>query len=225
MSEFSAPFSRVIDAVAELAGKFGVLEEGTGNRLADSLEGLAASGVGQAANMNASTAADLTTLKADFNELLVKLKNAGVMVGDEFTMTVTKDVVDSISGRADRQYNTEKISSVTCADGVITITLSAKVSALKNFEAGNGWGTHKWLGIGISAGINPITGLYYNGTQLTADDVTEATQVGLSAGYFVRWVAADLVLAGDNSQKSKDSFILSADGYQKEKFTLKIVEP
>ena len=225
MSEFSAPFSRVIDAVAELAGKFGVLEEGTGNRLADSLEGLAASGVGQAANMNASTAADLTTLKANFNELLVKLKNAGVMVGDEFTMTVTKDVVDSISGRADRQYNTEKISSVTCEDGVITITLSAKVSALKNFEAGNGWGTHKWLGIGISAGINPITGLYYNGTQLTADDVTEATQVGLSAGYFVRWVAADLVLAGDNSQKSKDSFILSADGYQKEKFTLKIVEP
>lgn len=225
MGEYSAPFNRVIDAVAGIAGKYGVIEEGTGNRLADSLEGLAGSGVGQAANMDASTAADLTTLKADFNELLVKLKNAGVMAGDEFTMTVTKDVVDSISGRADRQYNTGKISSVTCADGVITITLSAKVSALKNFEAGNGWGTHKWLGIGISAGINPITGLYYNGTQLTADDVTEATQVGLSAGYFVRWVAADLVLAGDNSQKSKDSFILSADGYQKMKFTLKIVEP
>ena len=60
------------------------------------------------------------------------------------------------------------------------------------------------------------TGLYYNGSVLTAEDVEEATsQCGLSAGYFVRWVAADLVLAGDNSQKSVDNFTLWADGYQK----------
>lgn len=225
MSEFSSPFNRVIDAVAGIAEKFGGDVKDTGNRLADNLEAIAGSGVGQAEGMELSTAGTVSALKDDFNSLILKLKNAGVMEPDEFTMTVTKEVTDSVAGRADRQYNTNQISSVACANGVITITLSKAVSELKNFDAGGGWGVHKWLGIGISAGVSPITGLYYNGTQLGVEDVTEATQVGLSAGYFVRWVAADLVLAGDNTQKSKDTFVLWADGYKKTEFTLKIVEP
>ena len=73
--------------------------------------------------------------------------------------------------------------------------------------------------------MTPITNLYYNGTKLTAEDVTEATQCSLSAGYFVRWVAADLVLAGNNKQASKGYFTLNADGYTETTFTLKIVEP
>lgn len=177
------------------------------------------------ANQSATTAADLTAMKADFNALLNKLKNGGIMTPDTFTMTVTKEVNDTFAGHADRQYNTEKISSVAEDDGVITITLSDKVENLKDFEAGNGWGNHKWLGIGVSVGINPITGLKYNGSSITDEDVTEATSVGLSAGYFVRWVAADLVLAGINSRKSKDSFTLWADGYAKTTYKLKIVEP
>ena len=177
------------------------------------------------ANMTASTAADVAGIKADFNALLNALKNAKVMVPDVFTLTVTKEVNDTFAGHADRQYNTEKISSVAVSGNEITITLSVKVSALKDFEAGNGWGNHKWLGIAISAGINPITGLKYNGSALTAEDVSEATSMGLSAGYFVRWVAADLVLAGDNSQKSKDTFKLWADGYAETTYKLRIVEP
>lgn len=175
----------------------------------------------QADDSTGSTA----SLKAALNGLLKKLKDAGLMVGDAFSLTVTKNVDDSFAGHADRQYNTEKISSVAESDGVITITLSAKVSALKDFDGGNGWGVHKWLGIGVSAGINPITGLYYNGSALGAADVEEATAVGLSAGYFVRWVAADLVLAGDNARESVDSFKLWASGYQETAYTLKIVEP
>ena len=73
-------------------------------------------------------------------------------------------------------------------------------------------------------GINPITGLKYNGSALTADDILEATYCGLSAGYFVRWVAADLVLREDNTQKSKDTFTLWADGYGDNVYRLKIVE-
>lgn len=176
-------------------------------------------------NQAASTAADATALKADFNALLIKLKNAGIMEGDSFTVTVTKDVTDSVAGHADRSYNTGKISSVAEEDGVITITLSEKVEDLKDFDGGNGWGVHKWLGIGISAGINPITGLYYNGAALGAEDVAEATSVDLGAGYFVRWVAADLVLAGDNSERSKDTFTLWADGYKETAYKLVIVEP
>lgn len=178
-------------------------------------------------NQAADTAGTTASLKTAFNSLLVKLKNAGLMTGDEWdTPTVTKEINDTVAGHADRQANTNDISSVAVANGVITITLSKKVSALKNFDGGNGWGVHKWLGIGVRPWTNAITGLYYNGTQLTAEDVTEAQSVGLNdAGYFVRWVAADLVLAGDNSQKSKDTFTIWADGYQKATYKLKIVEP
>jgi hypothetical protein len=178
-----------------------------------------------AANQAASTAADAAALKADFNALLIKLKNAGLMTPDAFTLTVANSVNDQVAGHANRTYNTGKISSVTESNGVITITLSEKVSALKDFDALNGWGVHKWLGIAVSAGISPITGLKYNGAALTAEDVAEATSMGLSAGYFVRWVAADLVLAGDNRQKSKDHFTLWADGYAETTYKLRIVEP
>ena len=176
-------------------------------------------------NQAYNEAGTTATLKADLNALLTKLKNAGLMAGDAFTLTVANSVTDSTAGHADRTYNTGKISSVAESDGVITITLSDKVKNLKDFDAGNGWGKHKWLGIAVSAGINPITGLKYNGNLLTADDVSEATAMGLSAGYFVRWVAADLVLAGDDSQKSKSTFTLCADGYAETEYTLKIVEP
>lgn len=162
-------------------------------------------------------------VRASLNSLITKLKDAGLMIGDAFTMTVTKEVTES--GNADRAYNTGKIASVEESDGVITITLSEKVEDLKDFDGGNGWGVHKWLGIGVSAGISPITGLEYNGSNLTDDDVAEATAVGLSAGYFVRWVAADLVLAGDNSEKSVDNFTLKASGYAETSYKLVIVEP
>ena len=162
-------------------------------------------------------------VRASLNSLITKLKDAGLMIGDAFTLTVTREVTES--GNADRAYNTGKIASVEESDGVITITLSEKVEDLKDFDGGNGWGVHKWLGIGVSAGVSPITGLEYNGSNLTDDDVAEATAVGLSAGYFVRWVAADLVLAGDNSEKSVDNFTLKASGYAETNYKLVIVEP
>lgn len=177
---------------------------------------------GVIANRPASTAATIAALKEDFNALISAMKACGIMTGDDFTITTTKSITDS---QTDRAYNTGKISSVAESGGVITITLSEKVANLKDFDGGNGWGTHKWLGIGISAGVSPITGLTYNGAALTTEDVTEATACGLAAGYFVRWVAADLVLAGDNTQKSKNSFTLWASGYAQTEYTLKIIEP
>ena len=182
-------------------------------------------GAGVMPNQAYNEAGTTATLKTDLNALLKKMKNAGLMAGDEFTLTVTGSLTDSVAGHADRQYNTGKISSVAESDGVITITLSDKVKNLKDFDGQHGWGVHKWMGIGVSAGISPITGLKYNGSSLTAEDVSEATTCGLSAGYFVRWVAADLVLAGNNSEKSVDNFTLWADGYAETKYTIKIVEP
>ena len=160
------------------------------------------------------------------NALLLKMKNAGLMKPDDFTMQYAA-VSDTVAGHADRQYNTGKISNVAVDNDTheITITLSDKVKNLKDFDGLHGWGVHKWLGIGLGVGISPITGLFYNGSAVTDEDVAEASQCTLDAGYFVRWVAADLVLAGDNSEKSKDYFTLWADGYEETRYTLKIVEP
>ena len=165
-------------------------------------------------------------VRATLNTLITNLKNAGLMVGDAFTMQYAA-VTDSVSGHADRQYNTGKISNVAVDNDTheITITLSDKVKNLKDFDGGNGWGVHKWLGIGLGVGISPITGLYYNGSVLGDEDVAEATACDLSAGYFVRWVAADLVLAGDNTERSVDNFTLWADGYAETAYRIKIVEP
>ena len=179
---------------------------------------------------NMSTA-DVTSdtvakVRTSLNALITNLKNAGLMIGDAFTMQYAA-VTDSVAGHADRQYNTGKISNVAVDNDehTITITLSEKVKNLKDFDGKNGWGVHKWLGVGLGVGISPITGLYYNGTALSAEDVTEATQCGLDAGYFVRWVAADLVLAGNNNEKSVDNFTLWADGYAETTYKLVIVEP
>ena len=169
---------------------------------------------------DANAAAVRTALIA----LYTAMKNGGLMQGDAFTLTYAAVTNDNEPTRA---ANTAKISSVAVDDDAktITITLSAKVSTLNDFDARNGWGVHKWLGVGISAGVSPITDLYYNGAQLSAEDVTEATNMGLSAGYFVRWVAADLVLAGDDTQKSKSTFTLRSSGYALTEYRLVIVEP
>lgn len=176
-------------------------------------------------NQAAQSGGQAADAKASINALLIKLKDAGLMVPDALSIAAANSVNDQTAGHADRTYNTGKISSVAYADGVITITLSEKVANLKDFDGGNGWGVHKWLGIGVSAGITELTDVYYNGAALTAADVEEATAMSVGSGYFVRWVAADLVLAGDNTQKSKDTFTLWASGHEKKEIKLTIVEP
>ena len=166
--------------------------------------------------------ANASAVRTSLINLITAMKDGGLIAGDAFSLTYGAVTTDN---EEDRAYNTAKISSVSIANNVITITLSEKVSALKDFDARNGWGIHKWLGIGISAGVSPITNLYYNGSALTAADVTEASNMGLSTGYFVRWVAADLVLAGDNTQKSVDTFKLWASSHAETAFKLAIVEP
>ena len=158
-------------------------------------------------------------VRSSLNMLLLKLKDSGLMVGDTFNMTVNHSVVDQEASHANRTYNTSKISDVAIADNVITITLSEKVKDLKDFDGGNGWGVHKWLGIGVSAGL-ALTALYFNGTQLTSDDVAEATAMGLDNLYFVLWVKAERIIEG-----ASNKFTLWATGFEETEYTLVIVEP
>ena len=215
MSEYNA--KNYTEQGGEVTHIGGVLQFDEGSRM----------GGGLLPNQAAQSGGQASDAKASINALLLKMKNAGLMEPDAFTMQYAA-VTDSVAGHEDRQYNTGKISSVTIDNEKheVTITLSDKVKNLKDFDGLHGWGVHKWLGVGLGVGISPITGLYYNGSVLTAEDIDEATnQCNLDAGYFVRWVAADLVLAGNNTEKSVDNFTLWADGYAETTYKLVIVEP
>ena len=128
-------------------------------------------------------------------------------------------VVDQEPGHADRTYNTSKISDVSIEDDVITITLSEKVADLKDFDGGGDWGVHKWMGIGVSAGL-ALMALTFNGVGLTPDDVAEAEAMGLESTYFVLWVKAERIIHGESNK-----FTLKASGYEETEYTLRIVEP
>ena len=158
-------------------------------------------------------------VRNSLNILLLKLKNSGLMKGDLFTMSVNHSVDDQDLAHADRSYNTSKITDMAVSDNVITITLSEKVSALKDFDGGGDWGIHKWLGIGVSAGL-AVKALVFNGTPLTQDDVDEATAVGLESMYFVLWIKADRIIKG-----ASNTFTLWATGFEETEIRLEIVEP
>ena len=159
-------------------------------------------------------------VRNSLNILLLKLKNSGLMVGDLFNMTVNHSVNDQEAAHADRSYNTSKISDVAISsDNVITITLSDKVVNLKDFDGGGDWGVHKWMGIGVSVGL-ALKALYFNGENLTDDDIAEATAVGLDSMYFVLWVKAEKITHGESNK-----FMLWATGFEETEFTLEIVEP
>lgn len=161
----------------------------------------------------------LVKVRNSINVLLLRLKNSGVMKGDLFEMTVNHSVNDTEAGHTNRTYNTSKITDVAISDNVITITLSDKVANLKDFDGGGDWGVHKWMGIGVSAGL-ALPALYFNGTNLTNDDIAEATAMGLDSLYFVLWVKAEKIIQGESNK-----FTLWATGYEETEFTLVIVEP
>lgn len=173
------------------------------------------SAAGVAANQAASTATAVAGLKNDFNALLVKLKNAGIMTPDAWDISVrlAPALTDSVAAA-----NNSK-ASVALADGVITVT--ADVDALEASESSApGQGTHKWIGLGIGTGLTSVALAKYNGSQLTEADASEAVSVGLDqAGEFVLYIRADEVVS------TPKTITLQADGYGEQTLTITVVAP
>ena len=173
------------------------------------------SAAGVAANQAASTATAVAGLKNDFNALLVKLKNAGIMTPDAWDISarLAPALTDSVAAA-----NNAK-ASVALADGVITVT--ADVDALEASESSApGQGTHKWIGLGIGTGLTSVALAKYNGSQLTEADATEAASVGLDqAGEFVLYIRADEVVS------TPKTITLQADGYGEQTLTITVVAP
>ena len=173
------------------------------------------SAAGVAANQAASTATAVAGLKNDFNALLVKLKNAGIMTPDAWDISarLAPALTDSVAAA-----NNAK-ASVALADGVITVT--ADVDALEASESSApGQGTHKWIGLGIGTGLTSVALAKYNGSQLTEADASEAVSVGLDqAGEFVLYIRADEVVS------TPKTITLQADGYGEQTLTITVVAP
>ena len=177
-------------------------------------EGASVTGLPSANNQATSTATTVAGVKDDFNALLLKLKDSGLMTPDTWNVSVSK--IPTPSGE-DLIANQSKVTAITIEDGVITVT--APVSELIAFPSSNpAQGTHKWIGMVITTGLPDITAVKYNGSQLTATDATEAAAVGGSAGDIVMWLKCDEIV---NTPKT---FALWASGYPEATFTVVISE-
>lgn len=179
------------------------------------LPGASVTGLPSAINQAASTATTVAGIKDDFNALLLKLKDAGIMTPDTWNVSVSK--IPTPTGD-DLIANQSKIAAITIENSVITVAVP--VSELIAFPSSNpAQGTHKWVGIAITTGLTDITAVKYNGTQLTAEDVAEANAFGCSAGDIVMWLKCDEIVSNPKT------FTLWASGYPEVTFTVVITEP
>ena len=195
-----------------IGGKL-VIEDGA------EVEGLSAAGQGShtsgaADNQAASNATAVAALKNDFNALLIKLKNAGIMTPDTWNITAglaptpTEEVLVS---------NKEK-ASVSLEDGVVTVTVDVD-ELTESASSEPSQGTHKWLALEIGTGFADITTVKYNGSLLTAQDVSDAQATGCSTGSFVLYIKAEEVL------ETPKTITLKAAGYGEATITISVVAP
>lgn len=192
----------------------GVLEFEEGAEVKNFPDGGGGTG-GKAENQGASTATAVAGLKNDFNSLLVKLKEAGLMAADEWNIGVrlAPRLTDAVAAA-----NNAK-ASASLADGVITVT--ADVDDLEESESSTpGQGTHKWIGLGIGTGLSSVALAKYNSVQLTDADAEEAVSVGLDQpGEFVLYIRADEVV------DTPKTITLKADGYGEIVITIAVAAP
>ena len=176
--------------------------------------GLPGSPGGKAEKQDASTASSVAALKTDFNSLLNKLKDAGLMEAD--AMTVTVRLAPSLTDAVAAANNAK--STVALADGVLTIT--ADVDSLEESESSApGQGTHKWIGLGIGTGFSDLTKVKYNGSYLSAADATEAQSVGLDQpGEFVLYVRADELVT------TPKAITLKGDGCEEVSISIQVAD-
>ena len=187
-------------------------------------EGASFSGFPGAENMVPDTSNTASKIRDDLNALIIKLKNAGIMIPDSWNVSVLACPTPAAMPTAQTTANSGH-ATVTISGTAITITLDGKVSDLVDADHGETWGKHKWLGFGVRTGLAAVTGIKFTddtgaSATLGADDATEATALGLSAGDFVLYIKADQAayLTGEKH------FTLKADGYAETTFTMKIVE-
>ena len=162
--------------------------------------------------------------KADFNGLVEKLKDAGIIEPDSFNVSVLACPTPAQMPTAETAANSGH-ATVSLSQGKITIALDCEVDDLAEANHGETWGTHKWLGFGVRTGLASIVGVTFTddtGASATmgAEDATEASDLGLSAGDFILYIKAEdaAYLTGEKS------FTLKASGYAPVTISMEITE-
>lgn len=177
-----------------------------------------------AANMTPKTTTTGADIRADLNALIVKLKNAGVMIPDAWNVSVLACPTPAAMPTEDTASNSGH-ATVSIEENVITIALDCKVSELEDADHGSTWGKHKWLGFGVRTGLGSVVGVKFTDdlgteTTLASADADEASALGLSAGDFVLYIKAEQ----EEYLTGRKRFTLWADSYAKTEFTMLITE-
>ena len=188
-------------------------------------EGADLKGFPGAANLKPKTTTTGTDIRSDLNDLIVKLKNAGIMEPDEWELSVKACSQTSAMPTAQTISNSGH-ATPSVDDNEITITLDCAVSDLADADHGETWGTHKWLGFGVHTGLGSVVGIKFTddtgaSVTLAAGDATEASGLGLSDGEFVLYIKAE----DEKYLTGEKYFTLWADGFAETKFTMRVVEP
>ena len=218
MSEYNAKnYTEQGGDVTHIGGKL-VFDEG------GSVEGLDIPGVEPAKNQAASTATNATNLAKDFNALLTKLKNAGIMVADAWNVSVLACPSTGAMPTSETASNSGH-ATVTIDGTAIKITLDCEVDDLEDADHGTTWGEHKWLGFGVRTGLASVEGVKFTddigvSVTLASGDASEANDLGLSAGDFVLYIKAE----DAKYLTAEKYFTLWLDGYEETKFTMQVVE-
>ena len=177
-----------------------------------------------AANLKPKSTNTAADIRKDLNDLILALKNAGVMIPDAWNVSVLACPTPASMPTTETGANSGHVT-VTIDGTEITITLNCTVSDLADANHGETWGTHKWLGFGVRTGLGSVVGITFTddtgaSATLAAGDASEAETLGLSAGDFILYIKAEQpeYLTGEKH------FTLKADGYADATYTMKIVE-
>jgi len=101
----------------------------------------------------------------------------------------------------------------------MNIEVSAPLDDLNSYASTDeSQGTAKWLGILINTGESSISGISYNGSAFSAQDIADATSVGGEAGEFVLWIKAETVAA------TPKTFTLTKTGKNSTVFTVTVTD-
>lgn len=155
---------------------------------------------------------------ADAATLISALKKSGIMVGDAFEL----DVASCTPPIANTAANSAA-ATISYSDGTISVVVPS-VAGLLDSDHGEYWGTHKWIGFGVSTSLDSVVGLKFDDhtakVTLTQADADEAVSVGLTtAGQFVLYIKAEEIFAAGGK-----SFILSYDEYEPTEVTIIVEE-
>ena len=161
-----------------------------------------------AENQLVSSATTLDGLKMDLNQLITKLKAAGIMeantfgVSFRFTSNVREETV---------------VTNNEYAGGIIvtgnTAAVEFDIDDLESCTIDEA--SHKWLCIEVGTGLDSLDGVTLNGDAISEDTKAYAQTYGLGTGAFPYYVAADLLESGETY-----TITVGADGYDSQTYTI-----